>query len=296
MGEWASVRSKVYSTGYSPRKGQVRNPFDLRKSPFGSSSGSAAAVSANIVPLSIGTETDTSIIGPAGINGVVGIKPTVGLTSRNGVIPISENMDSVGTFGRTVADATFGLSVIVGSDDRDQFTQSPFRKQANDYTQFLAGKEVLKGARFGLPIRRCWELAPPHCKEVALKVLDAIRDAGAEIVDVDFPSVEDRIGPEGTWNWEHGEPSKSEWTVAKIDAYNGINRYLRELSNTPIRTVEDILTYNQRNEGTEGPLPGKVPAFPSGQVCHHSLLPSLKKVPRSPRKSTSFEADECRTT
>jgi amidase len=258
MGEWASVRSKVYSTGYSPRKGQTRNPFNLRKSPFGSSSGSAAAVAANIVPLSFGTETDTSIIGPAGINGVVGIKPTVGLTSRSGVIPISENMDSPGPFGRTVADATFGLSAIVGTDERDQFTQSPSRKQ------------VLIGARFGLPIKRCWELAPAHCKEVALGVFDAIKDAGAEIVDVNFPSVEERIDPEGAWNWEHGEPSKSEWTVAKIDAYNGINRYLRELSNTPMKIIEDVLSYNRNNEGTEGPLAGKVAAFPSGQVCRRS--------------------------
>lgn len=94
MSEWASVRSKKYSTGFSPRGGQTRNPFDLRKSPFGSSSGSAVAVSANLVPVSFGTETDTSIIGPASANGVVGFKPTVGLTSRSGVIPISHNMVS----------------------------------------------------------------------------------------------------------------------------------------------------------------------------------------------------------
>lgn len=92
MSEWASVRSKTYSTGFSPRGGQVRNPFDLHKSPFGSSSGSAVAISANLVPVSLGTETDTSIIGPASANGVVGFKPTVGLTSRRGVIPISHNM------------------------------------------------------------------------------------------------------------------------------------------------------------------------------------------------------------
>lgn len=92
MSEWASVRSKNYSTGFSPRGGQVTNPFDLRKSPFGSSSGSAVAVSADLVPVSFGTETDTSIIGPASANGVVGFKPTIGLTSRNGVIPISHNM------------------------------------------------------------------------------------------------------------------------------------------------------------------------------------------------------------
>jgi amidase len=131
----------------------------------------------------------------------------------------------------------------------------------------MAGKEVLRGARFGLPIKRCWELAPPHCKKVAERVFDVMRDAGAEIVDVDFPSVEERIGTEGAWNWEHGEPAKSEWTVVKTDAYNGINRYLRELSNTPIKTVEDVILYNQCNEGSEGSLPGKVPAFPSGQAC-----------------------------
>lgn len=95
MSEWASLRSKHYSTGFSPRGGQVRNPFDLRKSPFRSSSGSAVAVSANLVPMSLGTETDTSIIGPASANGVVGFKPTVGLTSRNRVIPISHNMVSL---------------------------------------------------------------------------------------------------------------------------------------------------------------------------------------------------------
>ena len=93
-----------------------------------------------------------------------------------------------------------------------------------------------------------------------------------EIVDVDFPSIEERTGSEGKWNWEHGEPSKSEWTVAKIDAYNGINRYLHELSNTPIKTVEDVLIYNQHNEGTEGPSPGIVPAFSSGQVHNNPSL------------------------
>src|SRR5207247_843377 len=130
---WASLRSKEYSTGYSPRGGQTRNPFNLRKSPFGSSSGSAAAVSANLVPLSIGTETDTSIIGPAGINGIVGIKPTVGLTSRVGVIPISENMDTVGPFGRTVADAVAGLDAMVAQDEEDPFTVTPGRNQEKSY-------------------------------------------------------------------------------------------------------------------------------------------------------------------
>lgn len=118
MGEWASVRSSEYSTGYSPRGGQCRNPYDLSKSPFGSSSGSAVAVSASIVPLAFGTETDSSIIGPASINGVVGIKPTVGLTSRSGVIPISKNLDTVGSFGKFYRASVAPLISLVESFSR----------------------------------------------------------------------------------------------------------------------------------------------------------------------------------
>lgn len=265
MGEWASVRSKVYSTGYSPRGGQVRNPFDLRRTPLGSSSGSAVAVSANVVPVALGTETDTSIIGPASANGVVGFKPTVGLTSRSGVIPISKNMDSVGTFGRTVADAVSGLDAIVGADENDPFTLAPDREQDSAYARHITDHEVLKGASFGLPVKRCWDFCPTDCKVVASKVFDAIREAGAKIIYVDLPSVEERIGPDGSWNWEHGEPDKSEWTVAKVDAYNDINAYLSSLTHTPIKTLENVVEYNEQNSGTEGANPGQVPAFPVGQ-------------------------------
>ena len=167
----------------------------------GSSSGSAVAVSANIVPLSFGTETDTSIIGPAIKNGVVGIKPTVGLTSRSGVIPISENMDTVGSFGRTVTDAVHGLNSIVGADERDRFTITPSRHQEADYTAFLNSKEVLKGAKFGLPWRRCWELVAADQKEVASRVFAAITEAGGEIFHTDFPCAEDRILSDGNWDW-----------------------------------------------------------------------------------------------
>ncbi|CAL8582721.1 hypothetical protein XPA_008369 [Xanthoria parietina] len=139
MSEWASVRSSQFSSGYSPRGGQCRNAFDLSKSPYGSSSGSAVAVSANIVPISFGTETDASIIGPAEVNGIVGIKPTVGLTSRTRVIPISRNMDSVGVLGRTVADAVHGLDIIAGKDQEDPMTHD----RSNDkitYSNSLASE------------------------------------------------------------------------------------------------------------------------------------------------------------
>lgn len=278
MSEWASCRSKQYSTGYSPRGGQVRNPYDLRKSPFGSSSGSAAAVSADLVPLSLGTETDTSIVGPASINGVVGIKPTVGLTSRAGVIPISENMDSVGTFGRTVVDAVVGLDAIV---DRamcsDRYVQLPL-------SQYLTTAEVLKGARFGRPMRRCWNNIPATCQKVADHFIASISTAGAEIIDVDLPSIDERVAPNGEWNWEHGDVDKREWTVAKADAYNGIKSYLQQLKTSPVRSIEDIVSYNEANSGTEGPTAGQVAAFPNG---HDNLIEIMES---KGRKDATYHA------
>ena len=161
------------------------------------------------MPLSFGTETDTSIIGPASINGVVGFKPTVGLTSRSGVIPISENMDTVGPFGRTVADAVHGLNAIVGIDERDRFTCSSSRPFRVDYSECLTTKKSLKGARFGLPNKRCWEFVPEGRKNVASKIFEAIGEAGGEVLTTDFPCVEERIPPDGSWDW-------SEYSIPKI--------------------------------------------------------------------------------
>ncbi|KAK3716628.1 hypothetical protein LTR37_006258 [Vermiconidia calcicola] len=272
MSEWASVRSKQYSTGFSPRRGQTRNPYDLSKSPFGSSSGSAVAVAANYVPLSFGTETDTSIIGPARSNGIVGIKPTVGLTSRSGVIPISLSMDSVGSLGRTVADAVYGLDAIVGIDERDPATLQHGRRQEARYANYLCDSSTLKGAVFGLPYTRFWDTSRPDYRSVVDGVLNIIRAAGAEVVRTDFPSAEERFNENGEWNWEHGGPQHSEFTVVKAEAYNGINQYLSELSNTEMRSVEDVLAYNKANNGTEGATPGVVPAFPTGQDNFNEIV------------------------
>ena len=234
----------------------------------GSSSGSAIAVSANFVPLSFGTETDTSIIGPASINGIVGIKPTVGLTSRAGIIPISNSMDTVGSFGRTVADAVHGLNAIVGMDERDAMTCSPSRIQKEDYTEYLTTNASLKGANFGLPNKRCWELVTKDIRETARKVLETIQEAGANIIEVDFPCAEDRIPADGNWDWTYGKPSESELTVVNVEASQGINSYLSELSETRMKTLEDVIEYNQENSGTEGAKRGAHAAFPSGQVSH----------------------------
>ncbi|EON67128.1 hypothetical protein W97_06381 [Coniosporium apollinis CBS 100218] len=297
MSEWASVRSKAYSTGYSPRRGQVRNPYDLSSSPFGSSGGSAVSVSANIVPLSFGTETDTSIIGPSLINGVVGIKPTVGLTSRNGVIPITESMDTVGSMGRTVYDAVLGLDAIVGPDKRDQSTLNPSRHQEDDYNAFMSDRHALQGAKFGMPMKRCWDFVPEDQREVANKILDAITAAGGELIETDFPCTTERIPETGTWDWlvhPFGEPSKSEFTVVKVEAYNTINAYLSELSNTSIKNLEDVIAFNEENAGTEGASPGDHPAFPNGQDNFHEIIKQCGVRDDTYRSALAYIQEESR--
>lgn len=151
------------------------------------------------MPLAFGTETDTSVIGPAGINGVVGIKPTVGLTSRYGVIPISRHLDTVGCFGRTVADAAKGLSAIAGTDGNAE--EMGQHAQDEDYAKYLTSRRALKGAKFGLPWTRFWDSVSPDLKAVASKIFEAIEEAGGEVIRTDFPCVEERIGPKGTWDW-----------------------------------------------------------------------------------------------
>lgn len=250
----------------------------------GSSSGSAILVSASVVPIAFGTETDSSIIAPAKINGVVGIKPTVGLTSRSGIVPISDTFDTVGAFGRTVADAVHGLDAIVGADGEDPATTSGERRLSLSYSTYLSNRSVVRGARFGLPIRRFFDVIPAQQKDVMNNILTAILDAGARVYYVEIPSATDRIAPSGNWDWyaspsdrivetqtdmsrrEHGEPSKSEFTLAKTDAYNGINKYLANLESNQVQSLEDVVKYNEDNTGTEGAHPGDHPAFATGQV------------------------------
>jgi amidase len=190
MSEWASIRSSEESMGYSARGGQARNPYILSMSAWGSSSGSAAAVAAGIVPISYGTETDTSIISPAYYTGLVGIKPTVGLTSRSGVIPCSKSQDTVGPFARNVRDAVYGLQAIVGDDGCDgDVLQREEREKHNikDYASYLSTKDALKGAVFGLPIKRVWDNVDEALRPRYEEVFQMIKDAGAQIVQVDFP-------------------------------------------------------------------------------------------------------------
>jgi amidase len=164
MSEWANFRSSHSSSGWSARGGQCRNPYDLHVSPCGSSSGSAVAIAASLAAVAVGTETDGSIVCPASVNSVVGIKPTLGLISRSGVIPIAHSQDTVGPFGRTVSDAVALLGVLTGADPQDAATmndgESPSSRSdsaghAGNYSQYL-DPDGLRGARIGVPRTVYW--------------------------------------------------------------------------------------------------------------------------------------------
>lgn len=273
------MRSNNYSEGYSGRGGQCRSPYNLTVNPGGSSSGSAAGVGANVFPIALGTETDGSVINPAERNAIVGIKPTVGLTSRAGVIPESIHQDTVGTFAKNVRDATYVLDAIYGVDSRDNYTSAQVGKTpVGGYAQFLTNKSALKNATFGLPWASFWQYADEDQLSQLTELLDLIKSAGATIVNgTELPDYQTIVSPDG-WNWDYGTtrgyPNESEYTVVKVDFYNNIKSYLSELSNTNIRTLEDIVAYNYDNDGTEGgnPWPLGIAAFYSGQ---DGLLASL---------------------
>ncbi|ORY09846.1 glutamyl-tRNA amidotransferase subunit A [Clohesyomyces aquaticus] len=292
MSEWADMRSNNYSEGYSARGGQARSPYNLTLNPGGSSSGSAAAVAANVVAFALGTETDGSVINPAERNAIVGIKPTVGLTSRAGVIPESIHQDTIGTFGRTVRDAAYAFDAIYGIDERDNYTLAQEGKTPKGgYIQYLSGKSSLKNATFGIPWNSFWVHADEEQLSVLLSLVSLIESQGARIVNgTELPNYQTIVSPDG-WSWDYGttrgSPNESEYTVVKVDFYNNIKSYLSELSNTNIRSLEDIIAYNYANDGTEGgnPWPLGIPAFYSGQ---DGFLASLESA--GIMDSTYFQA------
>ena len=272
LSEWADMRSNNYSEGYSGRGGQCRSAYNLTVNPGGSSSGSAVGVAANVFTFAIGTETDGSVINPAERNAIVGIKPTVGLTSRAGVVPESLNQDTVGCFARTVRDSTHVLDAIYGQDARDNMTSSQIgHTPESGYTQCLTDRHALKDATFGVPWETFWVYADEEQQALLLSMIETLKDAGATIVNnTELPSRNLLVSPDG-WDWDYGAtrgyPNESEYTYVKVDFYNNINAYLSELENTEIRSLEDIVAYNYRNDGSEGgrPWPFGIPAFYSGQ-------------------------------
>lgn len=274
LSEWADMRSNDYSEGYSGRGGQCRSAYNLTVNPGGSSSGSGVGVAANVFAFALGTETDGSVIDPAERNAIVGIKPTVGLTSRDGVIPESLNQDTVGAFGKTVRDAVYVLDSIYGVDPRDNQTSAQIGKTpANGYTQYLTDKEALKNATFGIPWNSFWVYADTEQQQVLLSIIDLMKEAGATILNnTELPYYKIIVSPDG-WNWDYGTtrgfPNESEYSYIKVDFYNNIRTYLADLNNTNIRSLEDLVAFNYANDGTEGGYEyfngTGIPAFNSGQ-------------------------------
>ena len=244
MSEWANFRSTHSSSGWSARGGQALNPYALDRSPCGSSSGSASAVAAGLVPAAIGTETDGSILCPAGMCGVVGIKPTVGLVSRSGVIPISSSQDTVGPIARTVEDAAVVLGAISGVDPLDPATTVCAERGFSDYTQFL-DSDGLRGARMGVP-REIFFGYSPQVDAIAEAAISTMGDAGAVIVDpANIPSAEAM------------KKSDAEMTVLLYEFKAGLNRYLQTRVGIGARSLEDVIAFNSHNPETEMPYFGQ---------------------------------------
>jgi amidase len=271
MSEWAYFKSTPGSSGWSARSGQARNPYVLNRTPCGSSSGSAIAVAASLVTVSIGTETDGSIICPAGVNGVVGIKPTVGLTSRAGVIPISATQDTIGPFGRTVADAAAVLGALAGVDARDPATQASAGKWQSDYVKYL-DLNGLRGARIGVP-RDGYFGYSPKADAVVNQALEALRGGGAVIVDsVKIP------------NFDRAALTAAELIVLLYEFKAGVNAYLASVApGAQVRTLDDVIQFNKRNPRENLPFFGQElleRAQAKGDLTEAEYLEALEKCRR----------------
>ena len=274
LSEWANFRSNASSSGWSGRGGQGRNPYVLDRTPCGSSSGSAAAIAANLATVSLGTETDGSILCPASSNGVVGIKPTVGLTSRAGVIPISHNQDTVGPFARSVADAAALLGALTGIDPRDSATHGSEGKFHTDYTQFL-DPNGLRGARIGIA-RQVYFGYSTKADAIAISAIKQLRELGAEIIDpADIPTAEQMSN------------FKAELTVLLHEFKVNLNAYLAELTCTPLRSLADIIEFNNAHAGEELSYFGQeilLMAQETGSLSNPDYLSALEENHRLSRK------------
>ena len=229
LSEWANFRGQLSSSGWSGTGGQTRNPYDLTRNPCGSSSGSAVAVSANLTVLAIGTETNGSIVCPSNANGIVGLKPTVGLVSRSGVIPISYTQDSPGPMARTVRDAAICLGVLTGLDPADDKTLESEGRYYNDYTRFL-NENGLEGKRIGFfkaPVGRNFKV-----DTLMYRAVDQLKSLGAEIVDIE------RISETNTGYYS--------FEVMLFEYRDGLNRYFESLGpQAPVKSLEELIEFNR---------------------------------------------------
>ena len=241
LSEWANFRSTRSSSGWSARGGQCRNPYVLDRNPCGSSSGSGVAVSANLVAGAIGTETDGSIVCPSSANGIVGVKPTVGLVSRAGIVPIAETQDTAGPMARSVRDAALLLGVIAGSDPRDPATAPSEMNGLDDYTPFL-DEDGLRGARIG--VQRSAFGFHEAVDRLMAAAIATMRDHGAVIVDpLD-------LRPPGRMR-------RAETEVLFYEFKAGLNAYLSGLPDPPIHSLAELIAFNERRAAEEMPYFGQ---------------------------------------
>ena len=241
MSEWANIRSNRSTSGWSARGGQCRNPYVLDRNPCGSSSGSGTAVSASLCTAAIGTETDGSIVCPSNANGIVGIKPTLGLVSRAGIIPIAHSQDTAGPMARTVRDAAILLGAIAGPDPRDAATADAGRAP-RDYTGFL-DEDGLRGARIGVS-RKSFGFHP-GVDRLMEDALAEMKRRGAVLVDpADIP--------------HGGDYDETELTVLLYELKVDLNAYLASLGpKAPVRTLADVIAFNEAHRAEEMPFFGQ---------------------------------------
>ena len=236
LSEWANFRGSLSTSGWSGRGGQTHNPYVLDRNPSGSSSGSAVAVSANLCAAAVGTETDGSVLSPSSYNGIVGIKPTLGLISRSGIIPIAHSQDTAGPMARTVTDAAILLGALAGSDPRDVATAQASAKKVKDYTTCLDA-DGLRGARLG--VARTFFGAHPAVDALINSVLEIVKGRGAVLID-----------PMDSKKWP--ELGNAEIEVLRYEMKADMNAYLAALGpGAPVHTLKEIIQFNQQHADQE---------------------------------------------
>jgi amidase len=241
LSEWANFRSTHSVSGWSARGGQCRNPYALDRNPCGSSSGSAVAVSANLCALAVGTETDGSIVCPSNANGIVGVKPTVGLVSRAGIIPISHTQDTAGPMARTVADAASLLTAMAGTDPRDEATAAA-KEHLADYAAAL-DPTAIEGARIG--VARALAGFLPSVDRLFEDALAALGSLGARLVDPADVSDLDEL-------------DDAEYEVLLYEFKTDLNAYLASLGpKAPVKSLEDVIAFNEAHREKEMPYFGQ---------------------------------------
>ena len=272
LSEWANFRSSHSTSGWSGRGGQTRNPYVLDRNPCGSSSGTGAAVAANLSAIGIGTETDGSVVCPSNANSLVGIKPTLGLVSRAGIVPIAHSQDTAGPMARTVTDAAILLSAIAGIDSRDDATKASAGKSLTDYTKALDANG-LRGARIG--VHRKGFGFNDAVDKLLNDCIDIIKKRGATVIDpADIPT--------------HGKFDDSELEVLLYEFKADLNSYLASLGpRAPVKSLKEIIDFNEQYRDREMPYFGQdlfLKAQAKGPLTDKAYRDALAKDQRMSRK------------